>query len=88
MDTPFDVAADRVLQRRLCAGNNASFDPERTMRSTYDSCVRLESYIRGEATSKRVAIRCEHAAHSINHKHKPKRAARKLLRKAGKLLCE
>lgn len=35
MDTPFDVCVKRVLQRRRAKGNDAPFDPERTMRSTY-----------------------------------------------------
>jgi len=82
MDTPFDVAAARVLQRRLAAGNTADFDPERTMRSTYDSCVRLEAYLRGTATSNRVEINVEHHVHSVNHKHKPAKAVEALMDKA------
>jgi hypothetical protein len=41
MDTPFDVCAARVLQRRAAAGNANPFDPERTMRSTFTSCEHL-----------------------------------------------
>lgn len=81
MDTPFDVAADRVLSRRMAAGNTKAFDPERTMRSTYDSCVRLESYLRGKAKSKRVKIKSKHTVHRIKHKHTPKQAVKKLLKK-------
>lgn len=80
MDTPFDVAAARVVERRLAAGNAAAFDPERTMRSTYDSCQRLESYLKGVAVG-RVPV-MQQPVHVINHKAKPATAARQLLDKA------
>lgn len=86
MDTPFDVAADRVLQRRAAAGNHAPFDPERTMRSTYDSCQRLESYLRGDAVGK-VSV-MEQPVHVINHKARSATAARKLLDRAVVLYHE
>jgi hypothetical protein len=86
MDTPFDVAADRVRQRRLAAGNSAPFDPERTMRSTYDACVRLESYLRGEAVGK-VPVKVQPVI-SLPHKQKPIFIARKLMSRARELYDE
>lgn len=83
MDTPFDVAADRVRQRRAVAGNHAPFDPERTMRSTYDACVRLESYLRGDAVG-RVPVKVQPTI-SLPHKQKPIFIARKLMAKAREL---
>lgn len=35
MDTPFEVCVERVLKRRQAKGNDAPFDPDRTMRSTF-----------------------------------------------------
>lgn len=83
MDTPFDVAVERVLARRAEAGNDAPFDPERTMRSTYTSCVRLESYLRGTEKGRNEVM--QHPVHSINHTKKPKAEAKKLLDKALEL---
>ena len=84
MDTPFDVAADRVRKRRMAAGNSAPFDPERTMRSTYESCTRLETYLRGTAKG-RIEIGVDHPVHSIKHTDRPYSAARKLLEQAVKV---
>lgn len=83
MDTPFDVAADRVRQRRAIAGNHSPFDPERTMRSTYDACVRLESYLRGDAVGK-VPVKVQPVI-SLPHKQKPIMLARKLMTRAREL---
>lgn len=80
MDTPFSVSAERVVQRRLAAGNTTPFDPERTMWSTYESCRRLESYLRGEATG-RIEV-MQHPVISLNHKRKPATLAKNLLDRA------
>lgn len=80
MDTPFDVAAERVMQRRLAAGNTAPFDPERTMRSTYTSCTRLASYLKGEAVGRNVVR--QQPVIMLNHKHTPAKLAKALLAKA------
>lgn len=40
LDTPWQVCLDRVLARRLAAGNEKPFDPEKTMRSAYKQCHR------------------------------------------------
>lgn len=41
MGATFEQCVERVLARRKAAGNDAPFDPERTMRSTYKSCDTL-----------------------------------------------
>lgn len=70
MDTPFEECVRRVLKRRAEAGNDAPFDPERTMRSTFKSClsVRLKAIERG------------HHVYDIGHKDSPGVAARKLIK--------
>jgi len=40
LDTPWDECLRRVLSRRLAAGNEKPFDPEKTMRSAYVQCHR------------------------------------------------
>ena len=40
LDTPWETCLERVLSRRLAAGNDKPFDPEKTMRSAYDQCHR------------------------------------------------
>jgi len=40
LDTPWDVCLERVLARRVAAGNDKPFDPDKTMRSAYDQCHR------------------------------------------------
>jgi hypothetical protein len=40
LDTPWNVCLERVLARREAAGNDKSFDPDKTMRSAYDQCHR------------------------------------------------
>lgn len=69
LDTPFDVCVERVLARRAAKGNDAPFDPERTMRPTY----------KGVAA---VALRAKAEGHKtclIRHTHKPEKAAAGLL---------
>lgn len=40
LDTPWETCLERVLARRLAAGNEKPFDPEKTMRSAYQQCHR------------------------------------------------
>lgn len=40
LDTPWNTCLERVLARRLAAGNTKPFDPEKTMRSAYEQCHR------------------------------------------------
>lgn len=40
LDTPWQVCLERVLARRLAAGNTKPFDPNKTMRSAYEQCHR------------------------------------------------
>lgn len=40
LDTPWDTCLERVLARRLAAGNDKEFDPEKTMRLAYKQCHR------------------------------------------------
>lgn len=75
MDTPFDVCVDRVLVRRAMAGNDAPFDPERTMRPTYDSCQSLLRKLRGEQQAKIGPQPHPHPTLLLNHKHKPAKLA-------------
>lgn len=69
MDTPFEVCVERVLQRRKAAGNEAPFDPERTMRPTYKSCLAVA----------RKAGQQGHHVIAVNHKLPSRKAAAKLL---------
>lgn len=82
MDTPFDVCAARVLARRQEAGNLAPFDPERTMRSTFNSCQHLYEKLIGERTG-RDPIPTYHHTMLLNHEHKPEVLAKQLLKEAG-----
>lgn len=74
MDTPYNVCVQRVLQRRRTRAESkgeqpAPFDPERTMRPTFNSVI---------ATSRRA----EGAGHTvlwIDHTKTPAAAAKKLL---------
>lgn len=70
MDTPFEKCVERVLQRRKEAGNDAPFDPERTMRSTFKSC---------QSVRKKVSDMPHHSVYDVNHKHPPARAAKDLI---------
>ncbi len=40
LDTPWETCLERVLARRIAAGNDKPFDPEKTMRSAYTQCHR------------------------------------------------
>lgn len=80
MDTPFEVSTARVLQRRLEAGNTKPFDPERTMRSTYDQCRRLEEYLKGTARGRNEVL--QQPVISLKHKHRPATLAKNLLDRA------
>jgi len=73
MDTPFETCVERVLMRRLAKGNTAEFDPERTMRSTFNSCVTLEAKLRDGRLPAPTKVL------SLNHKLRPREIARKLL---------
>lgn len=80
MDTPFDVCVQRVCLRRLEAGNREPFDPERTMRSTFNSCERLHQKLRDGVLPESGAF--QHEVMLLNHKHKPARIADALLKRA------
>jgi thymidylate kinase len=69
MDTPFEECVARVLKRRKTKGNNAPFDPERTMRPTFKSCLS-------------VAKRAEEAGHPVlqlEHKLSPEKLAGRII---------
>lgn len=85
MDTPFDVCVARVLQRRAAAGNDAPFDPERTLRSTFNSCQHLAEKLRGERQAKIGPQPYPHPVHMVKHKQKPAAAAGALFAAAEKL---
>jgi len=84
MDTPFEVCVERVLQRRAAAraagGNKAAslsakpFDPERTMRPTYNSV---------QAVAKRAAAQ-GHAVLWLPHALPPQAIAGHLLNEVAK----
>lgn len=79
MDTPFNVCVDRVLMRRLAKGNDAPFDPERTMRSTFNSCETLEAKLRdGRLPAPAMVM-------SLKHKKRPGEIAAGLMTAAGRL---
>lgn len=82
MDTPFDTCVERVMQRRYEAGNSNPFDPERTMRPTYNSCDRLAAKLRGEIALRDGSYLHPHPVHMVDHLQKPATAARRLLDKA------
>jgi len=69
MDTPFSVCVSRVLGRRAAKGNATAFDPERTMRPTYKSCLRVEEVAREKGFP----------THSVKYLHSPRRAAHELV---------
>jgi thymidylate kinase len=85
MDTPFDVCVARVMQRRHerrerdgLLHTEDEFDPERTMRSTFNSCMRLADKLRDGTLP-------PHPVYMINHKQKPETAAKNLLNRALEL---
>lgn len=70
LDTPFKTCVTRVLKRRKAAGNLAPFDPERTMRSTFNSCQHLLEKLRGERAG-RTEIPTYHRTIELNHRSAP-----------------
>ena len=70
MDTPFEVCVSRVLARRRERGAEVAFDPERTMRPTYNAC----------ASTARRAREAGHAVYMVNHTDTPKKAVNRLLK--------
>lgn len=68
MDTPFQTCVDRVLKRRHDAGNGNPFDPERTMRPTYDSCDKLARKLRQEVEGRSGPLH-PHPVHMVSHKN-------------------
>jgi hypothetical protein len=84
LDTPFEVCVERVLTRRKAAGNHEPFDPERTMRSTFDSCLHLREKLQGERVG-RTPIPTDHPVMVLKHNQKPAALARQLLTRAEKL---
>lgn len=83
LDTPFEVCAERVVQRRTAAGNLNPFDPERTMRSTFNSVTHLFEKI--EQT--RAVIIGDpiypHPTIMLDHKLRPVALARRVLNRAA-----
>lgn len=75
MDTPFDVCVERVLQRRAAAGNDAPFDPDRTMTPTFNSLQRLEQKLKDGTLH-------PHPTFRVAHTLKPETAAKQLLNAA------
>lgn len=76
MDTPFDVCVKRVLARRAAKGNNAPFDPERTMRPTYKSCL----------TVARRAAAIGHPVSMVDHKLSTTKAAKSICLEVSKVM--
>lgn len=74
-DTPVEVCAQRVLQRRAAKGNDAPFDPNRTLTPKHKQVERLKASL--------VERGCN--VWTWNHTHKPSKIARKLLERAGRL---
>lgn len=87
-DTPFETCVERVLKRREAAGNFAPFDPERTLRPTYDSCQSLLRKIRQEQAAKIGKQPMAHPTLLLKHKQKPVELATQVLGRALSLLQE
>lgn len=85
MDSPFSVCVERVLKRCAAAGNANEFDPERTMRPTYDSCVSLCLKVLGTKQAKIGPQPYPHTVHMVRHNVKPAVAVAALLKVAEKL---
>lgn len=75
MGTSWEECVARVLKRRQAAGNLEPFDPERTMRSTFNSLQKLEQKLKNGTLP-------PHPTHRIAHTLKPATAAKQLLNKA------
>ena len=88
MDTPFDVCVERVGQRRAAAGKGMEgFDPERTMRPTFNSCLHLAEKLMGERVG-RTPIPSYHHVMMLDHSKKPATLAKQLLARAMEIQCE
>ena len=74
-DTPVEVCAQRVLERRAAKGNDAPFDPERTLAPKHKQVERLKKGLKERGLE----------VWAWNHTYKPSKIARKLLERAGKL---
>jgi hypothetical protein len=75
MNTPFDVCVARVLQRRKERGNDAPFDPARTMASTF----------KGVQSAARRAGEAGHKVLWLDYRLTPRQLAHQLLKEAGRL---
>lgn len=83
MDTPFEVCVERVLGRRAAAAaakgkEPTEFDPERTMRPTYNSCVRLAEKLR----ERRCGAGLKHKVVELEHRQAGEKMATNLLNRA------
>lgn len=87
-DTPFETCVERVMARRAAAGNTAEFDPERTLRPTYDSCTSLLRKIRQEQVAKIGPQPYPHPTLHLPHKKKPVVLARHVLEEAARLMAQ
>lgn len=85
LDTPFEVCGDRVRNRRVAAGNYAMFNPERTMRSTFNSVQHLYEKIRQERQAKIGDQPYPHPTIMLDHTLKPVALARRLLNRAASI---
>jgi hypothetical protein len=86
MDTPFETCVARVGVRRAAAGKGMEdFDPERTMRPTFDSCTSLLRKIQGVQKAKIGEQPFPHPTHLVKHDKSPKAEAIRLLKEAEKL---
>lgn len=74
MDTPFEVCVERVLKRRQAKGNDAPFDPGRTMRSTF----------KGVQGAARKAAEGGHKVVHFDHRSTPKALVTALIKFAEK----
>lgn len=85
METPFDVCVERVLARRKAAERvedpDKPFDPERTMRPTYESCLHLWEKLSGVRTG-RTPVPLYHKVQTLRHIVSPVTLAHALLTRA------
>lgn len=88
MDTPFDVCVERVGQRRAAAGKGMEgFDPERTMRPTFNSCLHLAEKLMGTRVG-RTPVPSYHHVMMLDHRKKPATLAKQLLARAMEIQDE
>jgi len=76
MDTPYEVCVGRILDRRRARGNYAPFDPERTVRATFNSCV---------STARRAAAE-GHDVLMLDHTQPPEKQLSVIMRSVRKIL--